>query len=47
MKRLFIAVLTAFLTLPAMAQEDALKDLPGYIDFGELTSVYGLSLIHI
>ena len=47
MKRLFIAVLTAFLTLPAMAQEDALKDLPGYIDFGELTSVYGEPKVNI
>ncbi len=29
------------LSLPAMAQEDALKDLPGYVDFGELQGVYG------
>ena len=47
MKRLLIAVLTAFMSLPVMAQEDALKDLPGYIDFGELTSVYGEPKVNI
>ena len=26
---------------PAVAQEDALKGLPGYVDFGELQGVYG------
>lgn len=41
MKKFLIAALTALLALPAMAQEDALKDLPGYIDFGELSAVYG------
>jgi hypothetical protein len=34
-------VLGLLLGLPAMAQEDALKDLPGYVDFGELQGVYG------
>jgi len=34
-------VLGWVLVLPAMAQEDALKGLPGYVDFGELLSVYG------
>jgi len=47
MKRLIVAVLTAFMALPAMAQEDALKDLPGYIDFGELTSAYGEPKVNI
>lgn len=36
-----IGALTALLALPALAQEDSLKDLPGYVDFGELSSVYG------
>jgi hypothetical protein len=27
--------------LPLAAQEDALKDLPGYVDFGELMGEYG------
>ena len=29
------------LTLPAIAQEDELKDLPGYVDFGNLSATYG------
>jgi hypothetical protein len=41
MKKWMIAALVALMALPVMAQEDELKDLPGYIDFGELTSVYG------
>lgn len=47
MKRLLIAALTAFLCLPAMAQEDELKALPGYIDFGELTAAYGEPKVNI
>jgi hypothetical protein len=41
MKKWMTAAMAALLALPAMAQEDALKDLPGYIGFGELSSVYG------
>ena len=33
--------LALLMTAPLAAQEDALKGLPGYVDFGELTSVYG------
>lgn len=33
--------LAALISLPAMAQEDELKNLPGYVDFGQLQSVYG------
>lgn len=29
------------LALPAIAQEDELKDLPGYVDFGDLSATYG------
>ena len=29
------------LSLPVIAQEDELKDLPGYVDFGDLSSLYG------
>ena len=47
MKRLMIAALAALLALPAVAQEDSLKDLPGYIDFGELSSVYGEPKVQI
>ncbi len=40
-KQFFIAALAAILALPVMAQEDELKDQPGYVDFGTLESVYG------
>jgi hypothetical protein len=33
--------LTAMLALPAVAQEDALKGLPGYVDFGDLNGIFG------
>ena len=39
--RWLVAALAALLSFGAAAQEDELKDLPGYIDFGELTAVYG------
>jgi hypothetical protein len=47
MKRFLIAVLTACIALPAFGQEDALKDLPGYINFGELTGAYGEPKVNI
>ena len=33
--------LIGMLALPAVAQEDALKDFPGYVDFGELNNMFG------
>jgi hypothetical protein len=47
MKRILIAALTAFMAFPAFGQEDALKDLPGYINFGELTGAYGEPKVNI
>ena len=41
MKKWMIAVLTATLSLSAMAQQDELEAQPGYVEFGELSSVYG------
>ncbi|MCZ6616925.1 MAG: DUF4252 domain-containing protein [Gammaproteobacteria bacterium] len=41
MNKWMIAVLTATLSLSAMAQQDELEELPGYVEFGELKSVYG------
>ena len=40
-------LLTAVLALPAMAQEDALKNLPGYVDFGELNAIFGEPSVQI
>ena len=46
MKRLFmnkfvIGLSCVFLALPVMAQEDELKGLAGYVDFGDLSATYG------
>lgn len=38
---------TVMISLPAIAQEDALKDLPGYVDFGQLTAVFGEPSVQI
>lgn len=40
-------ILTAMLALPAMAQEDALKDYPGYVDFGSLSEIFGEPTVQI
>ena len=52
MKTLFIGKalafgLTALLALPAVAQEDALKGYAGYVDFGELTGIFGEPTVQI
>lgn len=36
-----LALTLGLIALPLCAQEDALRDLPGYVDFGELASEYG------
>ena len=45
--RLLIIGLVAMLALPVMAQEDGLKDFPGYVDFGELNSIFGEPTVQI
>ena len=40
-------ILTAMLALPAVAQEDALKDYPGYVDFGQLGDIFGEPTVQI
>lgn len=46
MKRLLknkfiVGLFCTLFTLPVIAQEDELKDLPGYVDFGDLSLTYG------
>ena len=41
MNKLITGLFCTLLSLPAIAQEDELKDLPGYVDFGDLSSMYG------
>lgn len=48
MKFKFLLIgLVSMLALPAMAQEDALKDYPGYVDFGELNAMFGEPTVQI
>jgi hypothetical protein len=46
-RKLAIAALAGLLALPAIAQEDALKGFPGYVDFGELNSIFGEPTVQI
>lgn len=41
MSKFFTGILCTLLALPVMAQEDELKDLPGYVNFGDLSAAYG------
>jgi hypothetical protein len=42
-----VALLAALMALPAMAQEDALKDYPGYVDFGSLGDIFGEPTVQV
>ena len=46
-RKILTACVTALMALPVMAQEDALKDYPGYVDFGELSTVFGEPSVQI
>lgn len=41
MNKLMTGLFCTLFVLPVMAQEDELKDLPGYVNFGDLTATYG------
>ncbi len=41
MHKIVTGLFCTLLSLTAVAQEDELKDLPGYVDFGDLSSMYG------
>jgi len=45
--KFLITFFTALLAFPAWAQEDALVDLPGYVDFGSLQEIYGEPTVEI
>ena len=45
--KLLVMICSALLALPAWAQDDDLRDLPGYVDFGALTEMYGEPSIEI
>jgi len=41
MNKFLTGLFCMLVTLPVIAQEDELKDLPGYVDFGDLSATYG------
>jgi len=41
MNKFVIGLFCTLFTLPVLAQEDELKDLAGYVDFGDLSATYG------
>jgi len=41
MNKFVIGLFCTLFTLPVLAQEDELKDLPGFVDFGDLSATYG------
>ena len=45
--KLLTTLMAALLAWPAWAQEDALKALPGYVDFGPLTELFGEPSVQI
>lgn len=46
-KTLWTGVLCALVSMPVLAQEDELRDLEGFIDFGDLSATYGEPKISI
>jgi len=47
LKTLMIGLVCTLVSMPVLAQEDELKDLAGFIDFGDLSSSYGEPKISI
>jgi len=46
-RKILTVCMTALMALPVMAQEDALKEYPGYVDFGELNAIFGEPTVQI
>ncbi len=44
---LMTACMAALFSFPVLAQEDALKAFPGYVDFGELNTMFGDPTVQI
>jgi hypothetical protein len=45
--KLLVGCMAALAALTAFAQEDSLKDYPGYVDFGALNSIFGEPTVQI
>lgn len=39
--KILLTVLIGLLSWPALAQDEVMKDLPGYVDFGQLNEIFG------
>lgn len=46
-KTMMVACMAALVSLPVLAQEDALKAFAGYVDFGELNMMFGEPTVQI
>lgn len=46
-RKALVLCATLLISLPAAAQEDSLKDYPGYVDFGELSNIFGEPTVQI
>ncbi len=45
--KVFVFLISLLVALPVVAQTDNLRDEPGYVDFGELSSAYGEPSVEI
>jgi len=45
--RLLLTIFITLLAWPAWAQDEAMKDLPGYVDFGQLNQIFGEPSVEI
>ena len=45
--RILLILCTSLLAWPAWAQDEAMKDLPGYVDFGQLNEIFGEPSVEI
>ena len=45
--RILLILCTSLLAWPAWAQDEAMKDLPGFVDFGQLSEIFGEPSVEI
>lgn len=46
-RKILTGCVTLLISVSAMAQEDSLKDFPGYVDFGQLSDIFGEPTVQI
>jgi len=45
--KMILTILISLLACPAWAQDEVMKDLPGYVDFGQLNEIFGEPSVEI